>query len=67
VHFDLKCDNLLCDLRDLNKPVVKVGHCVCRRWGGRVGGRDLRDLNKPAVRVGAGGWCAGAWGLCAGA
>ncbi|GBF93918.1 hypothetical protein Rsub_06167 [Raphidocelis subcapitata] len=25
VHFDLKCDNLLCDLRDLNKPVVKIG------------------------------------------
>ncbi len=25
VHFDLKCDNLLCDLRDLNRPVVKIG------------------------------------------
>lgn len=25
VHFDMKCDNLLCDLRDLNKPVVKIG------------------------------------------
>ena len=24
VHFDLKCDNLLCDLRDLNRPVVKI-------------------------------------------
>lgn len=24
VHFDLKCDNLLCDLRDLMRPVVKV-------------------------------------------
>ena len=25
VHFDLKADNLLCDLRDLGNPVVKVG------------------------------------------
>ena len=25
MHFDLKCDNLLCDLRDLNRPVVKIG------------------------------------------
>jgi hypothetical protein len=25
VHFDLKCDNLLCDLRDLLRPVVKIG------------------------------------------
>lgn len=25
VHFDLKCDNMLCDLRDLNRPVVKIG------------------------------------------
>ncbi|KAK9867004.1 hypothetical protein WJX84_008904 [Apatococcus fuscideae] len=25
VHFDLKCDNLLCDLRDLHRPVVKIG------------------------------------------
>ncbi|KAK9804337.1 hypothetical protein WJX72_008076 [[Myrmecia] bisecta] len=25
VHFDLKCDNLLCDLRDLMRPVVKIG------------------------------------------
>jgi serine/threonine protein kinase len=25
VHFDLKCDNLLCDLRDLGRPVVKIG------------------------------------------
>ena len=25
VHFDLKCDNLLCDLRDLQRPVVKIG------------------------------------------
>lgn len=25
VHFDLKCDNLLCDLRDLVRPVVKIG------------------------------------------
>lgn len=25
IHFDLKCENLLCDLRDLENPVVKVG------------------------------------------
>ncbi|KAG2487029.1 hypothetical protein HYH03_014275 [Edaphochlamys debaryana] len=25
VHFDLKCDNLLCDLRDPVRPVVKIG------------------------------------------
>lgn len=25
VHFDLKCENLLCDLRDLERPVVKIG------------------------------------------
>jgi len=25
VHFDLKCDNLLCDLRDLHRPAVKIG------------------------------------------
>ena len=25
VHFDLKCDNLLCDLRDPIHPVVKIG------------------------------------------
>ncbi|EFJ42097.1 hypothetical protein VOLCADRAFT_121569 [Volvox carteri f. nagariensis] len=25
VHFDLKCDNLLCDLRDPSRPVVKIG------------------------------------------
>ena len=25
VHFDLKGENLLCDLRDLARPVVKVG------------------------------------------
>jgi serine/threonine protein kinase len=25
VHFDLKCDNLLCDLRDPGRPVVKIG------------------------------------------
>lgn len=31
VHFDLKCDNLLCDLRDLNKPVVKVGEAAVGR------------------------------------
>ena len=24
VHFDLKCENFLCDLRDLIRPVVKV-------------------------------------------
>ena len=24
IHFDLKADNLLCDLRDLTRPVVKV-------------------------------------------
>ena len=24
IHFDLKADNLLCDLRDLSRPVVKV-------------------------------------------
>ncbi len=26
VHFDLKGENLLCDLRDLSRPVVKVSH-----------------------------------------
>jgi serine/threonine protein kinase len=32
VHFDLKCDNLLCDLRDLQRPVVKarVHFSTCR-------------------------------------
>lgn len=25
IHFDLKCENLLCDLRDLDNPVVKIG------------------------------------------
>jgi len=25
VHFDLKCDNLLCDLRDSQNPIVKIG------------------------------------------
>jgi len=25
IHFDLKCENLLCDLRDLNDPIVKIG------------------------------------------
>lgn len=25
VHFDLKCDNLLCDLRDPQRPVIKIG------------------------------------------
>ncbi|GIL68399.1 hypothetical protein Vafri_21652 [Volvox africanus] len=25
VHFDLKCDNLLCDLRDPARPIVKIG------------------------------------------
>eukprot|EP00210_Caulerpa_lentillifera_P004364 g4162.t1 len=25
IHFDLKCENLLCDLRDLDNPIVKVG------------------------------------------
>jgi len=25
IHFDLKCDNLLCDLRDMSDPVVKIG------------------------------------------
>ena len=25
VHFDLKCDNLLADLRDPRQPLVKVG------------------------------------------
>ncbi len=25
VHFDLKCDNLLCDLRDPSRPIVKIG------------------------------------------
>ena len=24
VHFDLKAENLLCDLRDLVRPIVKV-------------------------------------------
>jgi serine/threonine protein kinase len=25
VHFDLKCDNLLCDVRNPSKPLVKIG------------------------------------------
>ena len=25
VHFDLKCDNLLADLRDPSRPAVKIG------------------------------------------
>lgn len=25
IHFDLKSANLLCDLRDLNRPIVKIG------------------------------------------
>ena len=25
IHFDLKCENLLCDLRDLDNPIVKIG------------------------------------------
>jgi len=25
VHFDLKAENLLCDLRNLDSPVVKIG------------------------------------------
>ena len=25
VHFDLKAENLLCDLRNLDTPVVKIG------------------------------------------
>lgn len=25
VHFDLKCDNLLADLRDTRQPTVKIG------------------------------------------
>lgn len=25
VHFDLKCDNLLADLRDPHRPAVKIG------------------------------------------
>ena len=25
VHFDLKCDNLLADLRDMRQPLVKIG------------------------------------------
>ena len=25
VHFDLKCDNLLVNLRDVHRPICKVG------------------------------------------
>ena len=43
VHFDLKCDNLLCDLRDPSRPTVKIGDLglsKVRRRGGRRRGRE---------------------------
>lgn len=24
IHFDIKCENLLCDLSDINKPIIKI-------------------------------------------
>jgi len=27
VHFDLKCDNLLVNMRDPHRPICKVWHC----------------------------------------
>jgi serine/threonine protein kinase len=29
VHFDLKADNLLCDLSSLDSPIVKIGAWLC--------------------------------------
>ena len=38
VHFDLKCENFLCDLRDLLRPVVKVSCTNC------IFGLNLKNL-----------------------
>lgn len=33
VHFDLKCDNLLVNLRDPQRPICKVGLVHIKGWG----------------------------------
>lgn len=47
VHFDLKCDNLLCDLRDPQRPVIKIGDLGLSKVGGEgrggVGSGTGRD------------------------
>jgi len=47
LHLDLKADNLLCDIRDINAPIVKIGDLGLSKGasdggaGGDAGGPDV--------------------------